>query len=107
MRFARSRFRGICIRNNGRTDGAKQYVKLLEKGLVGVDAKTGKLLWRYAKAVSHDGANIPTPIASDGFIYVGSAGTGGGTVKVTAKDGKVQVEEVYFQSKLPPRSEGQ
>ena len=81
--------------------GVKQYVQLLQKGLVGVDAKTGKFLWRYAKAVSKYGANIPTPVASDGYIYAGSAGTGGGTVKVTVKDGNVQAEEVYFESKLP------
>src|SRR6185369_4720979 len=41
--------------------GIKQYVQLLQKGLVGVDAKTGKFLWRYGKAVSRYGANIPTP----------------------------------------------
>ena len=27
-------------------DGVKQYVQFLQKGLVGVDAKTGKFLWR-------------------------------------------------------------
>ncbi|MDB6037406.1 MAG: outer rane biosis protein BamB [Verrucomicrobiales bacterium] len=83
------------------TAGVKQYVQLLEKGLVGVDAKTGKFLWRYTKAVSKYGANIPTPVGSDNYIYAGSAGTGGGVVKLTATDGKIQAEEVYFESKLP------
>jgi outer membrane protein assembly factor BamB len=83
------------------TGGVKQYVQLLEKGLVGVEAKTGKFLWRYGKAVSKYGANIPTPLSSDNYIYAGSAGTGGGVVKLTAKDGNVQAEEVYFESKLP------
>jgi len=81
--------------------GVRQYVQLLPKGLVGVDAKTGKLLWRYAKAVSRYGANIPTPVAADGYIFVGSAGTGGGTVKLKAKGGGVEAEEVYFEAKLP------
>jgi outer membrane protein assembly factor BamB len=81
--------------------GVKQYVQLLQKGLVGVDAKTGKPLWRYAKAVSRYGANIPTPVASDGLIYVGSAGTGGGAVKLKAKEGGVEAEQVYFESKFP------
>ena len=83
------------------TGGVKQYVQLLQKGLVGVEAKTGKLLWRYSKPVSRYGANIPTPLASDGYIYVGSAGTGGGAVKLKAKDGGVEAEQVYFESKLP------
>ncbi|HEY0456981.1 MAG TPA: PQQ-binding-like beta-propeller repeat protein [Verrucomicrobiae bacterium] len=81
--------------------GVKQYVQLLEKGLVGVEAKSGKLLWRYAKPISKYGANIPTPVASGDTIYVGSAGTGGGAVKLKAVDGKIEAEQIYFESKLP------
>lgn len=80
-------------------DGRKQFVQLLQKGLVGVDAKSGKFLWRFARATSRLGANIPTPVAADGFIYVASAGTGGGLVKVQG-DG-VEPEQVYFEAKLP------
>jgi outer membrane protein assembly factor BamB len=81
--------------------GMKQYVQLLQKGLVGVRADTGKLLWRYDKLISQFDANIPTPLASDGFVYAASAGTGGGLVKLKAKDGGIEAEEVYFESKLP------
>ena len=81
--------------------GTRQYVQLLQKGLVGVDAATGKLLWRFAKAVSVYGANIPTPVAGGDTIYVGSAGTGGGAVKITLKDGKPDIEPLYFGSKYP------
>ncbi|MBI1841926.1 MAG: PQQ-binding-like beta-propeller repeat protein [Verrucomicrobia bacterium] len=81
--------------------GVRQYVQLLQKGLVGVDARTGKPLWRYGKAVSRYGANIPSPVVSDGIIYIGSAGTGGGAVKLKAKDGGIEAEELYFESKLP------
>ena len=82
--------------------GMKQYVQLLPKGLVGIEAETGKFLWRYPKAVSRYGANIPTPVASGETIYTASAGTGGGLVRLKPKDGGgVQVEEVYFESKLP------
>jgi len=81
--------------------GIKQYVQLLQKGLVGVEAKTGKFLWRYGKPISRYGANIPSPLASDDFIYTGSAGTGGGLVKLKAKDGGIEAEQVYFEPKLP------
>ena len=81
--------------------GVKQYVQLLQKGLVGVEAKTGKFLWRYGKPVSRFNANIPTPLASDGFIYVGSAGTGAGLVKLKGSGDKLEAEQVYFESKLP------
>jgi len=81
--------------------GARQYVQLLQKGLVGVDAKTGKFLWRYAKPVSAYGANIPTPLAADGIIYVGSAGTGGGAVRLQEKEGAFTAEPLYFNANLP------
>lgn len=83
------------------TGGIRQYVQLLQKGLVGVDAKTGKVLWRYAKPVSVFNANIPTPVAGDGAIYVASAGTGGGTVKLNAKSGTIEAEPLYFDAKMP------
>jgi len=81
--------------------GVKQYVQHVAKGLVGVDAKTGKFLWRYNKAVSRYGANIPTPVAGDGLIYTAGAGTGGGAIKLKARDGAFEPEQVYFEAKFP------
>jgi outer membrane protein assembly factor BamB len=82
--------------------GVRQYVQLLQKGLVGVDAKSGKLLWRYARPISRFDANIPTPVAADGYVYVASAGTGGGTVKLDGtKPGELVPEEIYFAPQLP------
>jgi len=81
--------------------GLKQYVQLLQKGLAGVEAKTGRFLWRYGKAVSRYGANIPTPLANDGYIYCASAGTGGGAVKLKVKGDSVEPEQAYFESKFP------
>jgi outer membrane protein assembly factor BamB len=81
--------------------GVRQYVQLLQKGLVGVEAKTGKLLWRFAKPISRFDANIPTPVAADGYVYTASAGTGGGAVKLVSKGGRVEAEQVYFDAKNP------
>jgi outer membrane protein assembly factor BamB len=81
--------------------GIRQYVQLLQKGLVGVNAKNGKFLWRYGKPVSAYGANIPTPVANDSMIYAGSAGTGGGAVKITSTGGKLEAEQLYFGPKYP------
>jgi outer membrane protein assembly factor BamB len=81
--------------------GKRQYVQLLQKGLVGVEANTGKLLWRYAKATSVYNANIPSPLVSGDTVYFGSAGTGGGAVKIKGQDGKIEAEQLYFSPKLP------
>jgi outer membrane protein assembly factor BamB len=80
--------------------GVKQYVQFLQKGLVGVDAKTGKFLWRYAKS-GQSPANIPTPVASDAFVYSASGRGGGGLVELKVEPNAVEATEVYFAPKLP------
>jgi outer membrane protein assembly factor BamB len=84
-----------------KVDGAKQYVQMLDKGLVGLDAKTGKVLWRANKTVSKFGATIPTPVVYDSEVYSAGSGSGGALVKLKSADGKVEPEQVYFSPKLP------
>src|SRR2546423_1401978 len=84
------------------TGGLKQYVQFVQKALIGVDAKTGKLLWRYEHTAKGSPANIPTPVADDGMIYSAASLSGGGLIKLKAKDGGgFEPEEVYFGKKLP------
>jgi outer membrane protein assembly factor BamB len=80
--------------------GRKQYVQFLEKGVVGVDAKTGKFLWRYAEP-SKGPANIPTPVARDDHVYAGGARIGGGLARLNYTHDGVAAEEVYFSRGLP------
>ena len=81
--------------------GLKQYVQFLQKGLAGVDASNGKLLWRYEKTAQGSPANIPTPIVHDAYVYSATGRGGGGLIKLNVSDGKVEVEQVYFSAKLP------
>jgi outer membrane protein assembly factor BamB len=81
--------------------GVKQYVQMLEGGLVGVDAKTGKFLWRYKKTVSPFKANIPTPVARGDSVYSAGAGVGGALIKLTASADGIAAEQVYYSPKLP------
>ncbi len=81
--------------------GVKQYVQFLQKGLVGVDAKTGKFLWRYKKSAENSAANIPSPVAHDGYIYSASGQGGGGLVKVKVEKDDVTADQVYFNANLP------
>ena len=84
----------------GEFGGVGQYVQMLQGGLVGVEAGTGKFLWRYKKTVSQFKANIPTPVMKDNLIYSAGAGTGGGLIKAPAAAGAAP-EQVYFSPKLP------
>ena len=80
--------------------GRKQYVQLLSKGMVGVDAKTGQFLWRYAD-VAKGPAQYFTPVARGEYVYCGALGIGGGTVHLKANGEGVAAEPVYFTRGLP------
>ncbi len=82
------------------TDGVKQYVQLLNKGLVGLDAKTGKQLWRYTGIIK-DFPNIPTPVSSKNIVYGSTAKGGGGFVRLKKSGSGVEAEEVFANAKLP------
>ncbi len=79
----------------------KQYVQFLATGLVGVDAKTGKVLWRYEKTAKGSPAVILTPLVADGMIYSGAFRATSAMVKPVLKDGTFAVEEIYSGNKLP------
>ena len=80
--------------------GRKQYVQLLSKGIVGVDAKTGQFLWRYAEAAKGP-AQFFTPVARGDYVYGGALGVGGGLVRLKPDAGGVAAEQVYFIRALP------
>jgi outer membrane protein assembly factor BamB len=83
------------------TNGVKQYVQFLQNGLVGVDAKTGKFLWRYEKTAKGSPANIPSPIEHDGSVYSATGRAGGGLAKIKPSPEGFTAEEVYFSQTLP------
>lgn len=77
----------------------KQYVQLLSKGMVGVDAKTGQFLWRN-KEVAKGPAQYFTPIPRGEYVYGGALGVGGVLVRVK-QDNTKDAEQVYFTRGLP------
>lgn len=87
--------------------GRKQYVQFLDKGVVGVDAKTGQFLWRYDQT-SKGPANIASPVAHEGYVYsTNSRRFGAALVQLhPAKEG-VTAEQVYFERDLPNTLGGQ
>lgn len=76
--------------------GVRQYVQLVGRGVIGIEAATGRFLWGY-NGVANDVANIPTPVVQGDYVLA-SSGYGTGAVLlhlVRAGDG-VAAEEVYF-----------
>jgi outer membrane protein assembly factor BamB len=81
--------------------GVRQYVQLLEKGLVGVDAKTGTQLWRYTGIITQP-PGIPTPVSRKDLVYGATAKGGGGVVKLKAIGSGIEAAEMFAPSnKLP------
>lgn len=81
--------------------GVKQYVQFLARGLMGVDAQSGKLLWRFEKTAKGSPAVIITPLVSDGMIYSGAFRATSAMIKPVLKDGAFTLEEIYSSAKLP------
>jgi outer membrane protein assembly factor BamB len=80
--------------------GRKQYVQYLSKGLVGIDAKTGRFLWRYKEAAKGP-AQYFSPVARDEYVYGGALAVGGGLVRLKPDGDGVSAEQVYFERGLP------
>lgn len=79
--------------------GVKQYVTLVGKGLIGVRASDGQLLWHYPR-IANGTANVPTPIVKGDLIF-GSSGYGdGGSALLrisSAGRNNVSMQEVYYK----------
>ncbi len=76
--------------------GVKQYVQLVGKGLIGVDAATGKLLWSYTR-IANDVANISTPVVDGNRVFASTAYGGGAALVEIRKDGEgLKAEEKFF-----------
>ena len=87
--------------------GRKHYVQFVDKGVIGVDAKSGKFLWRYAQTSSGP-ANIATPVTKDAYVYSTNARRfGAGLVQLITNGDGISAEQVYFERDLPNSLGGQ
>lgn len=77
--------------------GVRQYIQLMGRGVVGVDARSGKFLWGYNR-VANGTANVPTPLVSGDYVFCSSGYRAGAALLklVPAPGGGVDAEEVYF-----------
>lgn len=76
--------------------GMRQYVQFLSGGVVGLESKTGKLLWHYDKPANST-ANISTPLWQGNRLFAASGyGTGGGQVEIVKKGDEFEAVEKYF-----------
>jgi outer membrane protein assembly factor BamB len=76
--------------------GIRQYVQLIGRGLIGVEADSGRFLWGYNR-VANDVANIATPLVQGDLIFASTGyGTGAALLRLAANGDGISAEEVYF-----------
>jgi outer membrane protein assembly factor BamB len=74
----------------------RTYMTLTARAGVGVRASDGKLMWSYPQAANRT-ANITTPVFHDNKVfYTSDYGTGGGLLQLSAQNGEVKAQEIYF-----------
>jgi len=89
-----------------RAGGREQYVVLTADGTIGVDAGTGKELWRY-KEFRGNVANIPTPIAVGDQIFTVSGYRMGAALLTLSKKGEgVGMKDEYFTGEMKTKHGG-
>jgi outer membrane protein assembly factor BamB len=81
--------------------GVRQYVAYTGDGLFGMEAKTGRFLWRYDDTTGPVGMSALTPVVGEGLVYSATDRLGGAAVRLLVDGGNVKAEEVYRSQKLP------
>jgi len=81
-------------------NGTRQYIQQSAKGVAGVSAKDGKLLWR-VEVEGYRTAVIPTPVFHDNTVYVTSGYTANCVaIRLTATGDRFNAETVYANKNL-------
>ncbi len=86
-------YSSVVISNGG---GVKQYITLMGRGVVGVRAKDGELLWNY-NHVANKTANISTVVVDGDYVFSSTGyGTGSGLITLSRSGEGVSAKEIYF-----------
>jgi outer membrane protein assembly factor BamB len=95
--YSRAGYSSVVVAAIG---GVKQYVQFLDGGVVGVDAKDGKLLWHYEEPANTT-ANCSTPIVRGDLVFAASGyGNGGGQAKIVKDGDGFKAEPQYFVKQM-------
>jgi outer membrane protein assembly factor BamB len=79
-------------------DGVRQYIQLIGRGLVGVEAETGKFLWGY-NGIANKIANIPMPAIRDQYVFTTTDyNTGSALLRISRVGNTFHVKELYTLS---------
>jgi outer membrane protein assembly factor BamB/protein-L-isoaspartate O-methyltransferase len=84
--------------------GVRQYVNHLERSMVGVAAKDGRLLWRYEGMGTRTAATHAPVVRGDTVFYASGYGAGDVLLRILKKGDSFAAEEVYRHPRRPYQS---
>jgi len=85
--------------------GLRQIVVLMAKSVVGINADSGRLLWRVQHVTPFD-ENINTPIFHDGCVFICSRTTGSRLFRLKIDGERASIEEVWKSELLESQHGG-
>lgn len=80
--------------------GVQQVIEWNHRALIGVDPRTGKLLWEFPFPHVGSDQNMPTPTVHNGRILVGGENRGIHSVRPALEDGKWNVTHEWHQKEV-------
>lgn len=77
-------------------EGVRQYITIVGRGAIGVEATSGQFLWGYNR-IANRVANIPSAVVRDNLVFVTTSySTGSALLRLTRSGRQFDVEERYF-----------
>ena len=87
--------------------GVRQYITLVQNGVVAVSAANGALLWENRRGSDYSDVVCPTPIVHGDYVYTSVGYNGGSTLLKIEKDGsKFKAVPVYTKKDIASRQGG-
>jgi outer membrane protein assembly factor BamB len=87
--------------------GVRQYVTIVQSGVVAVSARDGSLLWEYRRDPKYPDVVCTTPLVQGDLVYASVGWNGGATLlKVSAEGGKFKAEPVYANREIGNKQGG-
>jgi outer membrane protein assembly factor BamB len=80
--------------------GVRQYVQLTQEGVVGVDARTGEVLWSYKRATPFPDVVCPTPLVKDDKVYVTAWGANAELLQIVPEGKAFQAKVVWSEKEI-------
>ncbi|NLF69927.1 MAG: PQQ-binding-like beta-propeller repeat protein [Candidatus Anammoximicrobium sp.] len=78
--------------------GVRQYVQMVGRGLIGVEAATGRFLWGYNR-IANSVANIPSAVIRGDYVFTTTSyKTGSALLHLRREGDQFLAEEIYFLS---------